>query len=244
MQIVTSPARPAVLRRAAPIIVLVLLAVALAAPAAAVAAPSVLTIEVPLRVVPYNTAAVFHGTLTDELLNPIDGYTVQFQRSLDKATWITIADVPSQPGPYTYQYSATYVPARAYWFRFSFAGDAPTWDGDDSEAVLVKPRVSLSRPAAPNTVKARKAFTSYGYLKPRHAAGAVYVKIRCYRKSSSGAWVLKKIVNARDVNYQTWTKYTARVSLPTAGKWKLLARYAGTTKYATTLSNPRFVTAK
>ena len=241
------PSSCSAIRRVLPVLVaLTLLVIMLVAPALAAAAdPTVLTIETAsgVKVWPYNAQAEFHGTLTDGLLNPVVGYTVQFQRSLDSVTWSTVSDVPAEPGPYSHQYSARYDFSQAAWFRFSFLGDT-TWAASVSPGVLVKWHVSLSRPIAPKVVRHGTAFTSYGYLRPRHASGAKFVKIKCYRRSSSGSWSLKKTVWATDSSYRTYTKYKARFSLPTTGKWKLIALYPGTTKYATTTSEERFVTAK
>ena len=226
---------------------LALMLVALAAPALAAAepAPTTMTMSTPLRVIPYDTPAVFTGSLKDGLDDPVEGYSVQLQRSVTGVEpWQTVKTVQPEANPlYSHQYSTEYTPSRAAWFRFSFGGD-DTYAASDSTPVLVKPRVSLGTPVAPKIVQDRRKFTVYGYLKPRHASGAVYVKIRCYRRSATGAWVLKKVVSARDVNYMTWTKYTTRMSLPTPGKWKLIAKYAGTRKYATTISNARYVTAR
>lgn len=243
---VLSPRRVPVVRRVP--VALFLLAVVcavLVAPATALAAPatSLLTIDTDVKTVAYNVEAEFTGTLTDELLNPVDDYTVQFQRSIDGATWKTVENVPSTLESYSHQYVAWYAMTRAAWFRLSFAGD-DTWAPSLSQKVLVKPRVILTTPAAPKSVRAGNTFTAYGYLRPRHASGAVYVKIRCYRKSASGAWVLKRVVGARDVNYGSYTKYRARVSLPKTGRWKLIARYAGTAKFATTQSGARYLRVK
>ena len=151
-----------------------------------------------------------------------------------------------QPAPgvpqYTFQYTTSAVPPQATWYRFSFAGDA-NYAAALSPAVKVTPRVSLTRPVAASGVNAGTRFAAYGYLKPRHKAGAVYVTIRCYRKASSGgAGVLKKLVPAPGVNYRTYTKYQARFSL-TVGSWKLVARYAATAKYAQTTSSALYLRA-
>lgn len=230
-----------------PLLALALMLVALAAPALAAAepAPTILTMTAPPRV-DYNTPAQFKGALTldDVAVTPVPGHPVAFQSSVDRVNWRFIQDVQSVDNPlYTVQYLVFFTPIRATWFRFSFAGDGD-YAPSVSTPVLVKPGVYLSTPAAPKVVQDKKKFNVYGYLKPRHASGAVYVKIRCYRRSSSGAWVLKKIVWARDADYRTYTTYRARFSLPSAGKWRLQAKYAGTRKYATTWSEYRSVTAK
>jgi hypothetical protein len=216
-----------------PALVIIALFVLAIAPAWAFAAPAptTLTISAALKVVAYKAPATFTGALTDAQASPVTGYTVQLQTSFDQVAWTSVQDVAPIDGPYAYQYTASFVPARATWFRFFFAGDA-AWAASQSLPILVKPRVSLSTPVVPASVHPGVKFLAYGFLKPRHASGAVYVKLRCYRKSG-GAWVLKKVVSAPDVGYKTYTKYKARFSLG-AGRWKLVARYAGTTKYATT----------
>ena len=108
--------------------------------------------------------------------------------------------------------------------------------------MLVKPQVSLSAPVAPSVVKHGVRFTAHGYLRPRHAATAsTYASGASV--SQAGAWVLKKVVAAPDVNYKTWTKYKASMTL-SAGKWKLMARYVGTADYALTTSTASYLTSK
>jgi hypothetical protein len=70
------------------------------------------------------------------------------------------------------------------------------------------------------------------------------VKIKCYRKSASGSWVVKKSVWTRDFTYRTYTRYKRTLTLPSAGRWKLRAVYPSTQKYAEMRSGWRYVTAK
>ncbi len=113
--------------------------------------------------------------------------------------------------------------------------------------VTVKPKTYLTTPSAPSTVYHNKAFTAFGYLKPKHTKGAKTVKIAAYRYES-GKWVLRKTVYATNYDYtlngSTYTKYIASVSLPYAGKWKLLSSTADDGAHAYTLSGTRYVTAK
>lgn len=117
-----------------------------------------------------------------------------------------------------------------------------------SANVSVIPYAYLSRPTAPTTVKAAVAFTSSGYLKPRHASGAKSVKILCYRSEKqvdgSYKYVLRKTFSAVNANYSTYTKYSARVTLPSKGKWKMVAKIDGDSTHATTKSSARYRTVE
>jgi hypothetical protein len=114
--------------------------------------------------------------------------------------------------------------------------------------VSVIPFAYLTRLSAPKTVKAGVAFTSKGYLKPRHAAGAESVKVLCYRSERQPdgryRYVLRKTFSAVNANYSTYTKYSAKVTLPSKGKWKMVARIDGDSTHATTQSSARYRTVE
>lgn len=82
--------------------------------------------------------------------------------------------------------------------------------------------VTLSNPLAPSTMTHAKSYTVHGYLKPRHVRGSQPVYIYEYKRVS-GAWTLYGSVKATASNYRTYTKYSAKVKLPSAGKWRLRA---------------------
>jgi hypothetical protein len=249
MQIDSSSSRRRPVCQALPVIVvLALVGVFLAAPALAGAAPAAtkLTIRTTghIKVVPYHQPASFLGELTldDAALTPLSGYAVAFERSFDQARWTFIQDVPYEDVPsYSWSYAVQFIPTRATFFRFRFAGDSPVYAASVSSAVKVTPMVWLTTPTAPKVVRDNTSFSASGYLKPRHASGAMYVKIRCYRRSSTGLWVLKRVAWATDYIYRDYTRYKARVALPSAGTWKLVAFYVGTSKYARTTSGVRYL---
>ncbi len=117
-----------------------------------------------------------------------------------------------------------------------------------------KPNVTLTMPVTGFTwVTHKHTFTTYGYLKPRHTAGTYPVKLYCYRyqKGATGrySWVLRKTVSARASDYHPrtgamYTKYSAKLSLPYTGKWRIRAYHAPDSKYAPTYSGYRYVTVK
>jgi hypothetical protein len=133
-------------------------------------------------------------------------------------------------------------PAQKTRYRLAFAGDS-VHEAAVSDPVTVTPRVALGRPAAPAHVTRRAAFTAYGSLTPKHAAGAKSVRIKCYLKQG-GTWRLVKTVTAANRTVKATTRYSARLSLPTKGFWKLVASYAATAKYAATTSGAEYMRVK
>ena len=108
---------------------------------------------------------------------------------------------------------------------------------------LVKPKTSISAPSAPSSVRRRSVFTVSGILRPRHPARATSVRVRCYRYES-GRWVFRKGVNA--INSDTadgHTRYRVRLTLPSAGRWRLVAYHADA-GHSATLSGYRYIRVK
>lgn len=89
-----------------------------------------------------------------------------------------------------------------------------------------KPRATVYAPTSKTKVRRYARFGVSGYLSPRHVKGASSVIIVCQRKEGT-RWVQRKTVRA--VNDEVWyngafmTKYTATVSLPSTGTWRLKA---------------------
>jgi hypothetical protein len=185
--------------------------------------------------------ATLSGVVTDGGQPLLDGQQVWLERSYNKTTWTRIT-TPLDPSA-GFTYTTQVRPTRTTWYRLAF-------DGDPSHAAVTSPlakvglEVKLGTPVAPKIVAKGKTFAVYGSLVPKHTAGAKNVKIKCYRKSSSGAWTLKKTATARNTNYSTYTRYRTVLSLSGAGSWKLIASYALTSKYAATTSGACYVKAK
>jgi len=101
--------------------------------------------------------------------------------------------------------------------------------------VVVGSRAALTAPPAPQTVGRGSRFAVSGLLQPRHLAGTAAVTISCYRRES-GVWVLHKTISAAIVdqaNQPDASLYSATVSLPLAGKWRLRAYHADDAHAAT-----------
>jgi len=206
-------------------------------------APTVLTLQASKSTVDWKAPATLSGALTVAGgTAAVEGKQVRLEQSLTgTGNWTPLGELL---GPVTANlYSVLVIPIRATFYRLNFAGDGD-YAESVSSAVKVTPRVKLGTPVAPKTAARRRAFTVYGSLVPRHTPGARNVKIKCYRKASSGAWVLKKTVSAKNADYGSYTRYKARFMLPSAGSWRLIAKYAATAKYAASASGARYVRVK
>jgi hypothetical protein len=83
---------------------------------------------------------------------------------------------------------------------------------------------------------AGRAQTVYGYLKPRHTKGTYPVRIYKYRYVG-GVWKSYGYAKAKASNYSSYTKYTARVKLPSPGKWRLRAYHRSDARHPGTWSS-------
>ncbi len=133
-------------------------------------------------------------------------------------------------------------PTRKTTYRLVFEGDAKHEDAT-SDTVTVAPKVKLGKPVAPSSVKREASSRPTATSLRGRVAGSHTVKIKCYLKKS-GAWKLKKTVTATNKNYKSYSRYSAKFSLPSKGSWKLVAYAAATSKYAATTSGSEFLKVK
>ena len=155
-------------------------------------------------------------------------------------------EVLGSPG--RYQVSVSAITTRT-WFRLRFVGtstNAPAM----SRWVNVFPRAYLTTPYASSTLYHTRSYTMYGYLKPRHASGGYPVRLYAYRwEKVNGVytWKLRVSVSAKAANYtslgSTYTKYSASVRLPYAGRWRIRVYHSDAGHYPTYTSY-RVVTVK
>jgi len=89
----------------------------------------------------------------------------------------------------------------------------------------VLPAATVTRPYAPASVRRRKMFSAWGYLMPLHAAGTRAVTLYCSRRVGS-AWKVRKTVTATVGDYSTYSRYSVRLSLPSAGRWRIRGYHA------------------
>jgi len=160
---------------------------------------------------------------------PIAGVPVFVQSSTNGKTWKTVTTrVTDAQGAV----SASVLPRSATHYRLAHGAKAGFFGGQGSGSVKAVPQVSLSKPSGPSKARSGKAFTSTGFLKPKHASGSKQVLIKAYRWNGK-KWVYKKTIKAKATNFKSYTKYTARLSL-TKGTWRIRAHHPADSLNAST----------
>jgi hypothetical protein len=200
--------------------------------------PVDLSVAAAASVVGWGKQATLTGELTDGAEPFAEGKVVTVQSSMDGGdTWNDVAefDLIALAG-------FGVKPAQKTQYRLAFAGDS-VHAAAESDPVTVTPRVALGKPSAPSNVRKGAAFGAYGSLTPKHAAGAKSVRIKCYLKQG-GKWRHVKTVKAANRTVKSATRYSARLSLPSRGSWKLVANYAATAKFAATTSGAEYMRVK
>jgi hypothetical protein len=81
------------------------------------------------------------------------------------------------------------------------------------------PPASLTTPTVPTALRARRVFTVWGLLAPRHPRGVRSVTVQC-DQYVSGAWVRRMTVRAIGWNSGIRTRWEAPMRL-TRGRWRL-----------------------
>lgn len=184
-----------------------------------------LTAVVGAPVVPYEAQASVSGRLLTAVDGePIGGKAVTLQVSKDGTDWVDDATTLTlATGGYVLQSPAL---TSSMHLRVRFPGDAD-YLTTVSAAKRVKPTAHLTKPSAPLKATRGRVFTSAGYLKPRHIAGLRSVKIECFRKvkhgDGSSAWLFWKALPAVASNFSTYSRYSAKLSLPYSGRWRIRA---------------------
>lgn len=200
--------------------------------------PTSLTGRVLAATIRYGATASVVGTLTTEAGAPMPNKPIRLEYYA--SGWHLAETVYTGPSGVV---TTTAQPTDKTTYRLVYAGDAD-YLSVASTLVTVTPKVSLATPAAPSRAARGAAFTAYGYLKPRHAAGSYPVRIYRYRYVG-GSWKSYGYVKAKASNYSSTTsKYSVRMSLPYAGRWRLRAVAPADTYHAATYSAYRYVTIR
>ncbi len=217
---------------------------AISAPSVGVSAPSISN---------YAAKPVLTGRLTENGMD-LGGRSLDVLQSTNGGhTWNKVGTTTTRSdGTYSYTAAAQY---RKSWFRVRFNGETEGLFLNPvlarfsalSGATMVTPRASLGKPTGyPSTGKRTKTYSVYGSLKPQQTASAATAKvvvIKCYRKVN-GKYRLRKTVNAKVYNYDTYSRYRASVKLTSTGKWRLRAYFKGTGINAEKYSAYRYVKVK
>jgi hypothetical protein len=205
----------------------VVLAAVLAAPALAAPAPTSWTVSPASKTITYGQGVTLNGTLRSNG-TAVGGLLVDFaQSTTQNGTYEVLYQVTASGGAYaTGTYSAAVVPLRTMYYRFQWAGDA-TWAASNSLPIPVNVKPSLGKPHCPSSVERGHKFTVSGSVKPGAPTGPA-VKVRSYRKNSSGAYVSYKTYSTT-ISGKT---YKARIKINKTGKYKFKATTAGSARFA------------
>lgn len=192
-------------------------------------------------VIPFGGVASFSGSLTETDTTPRAGEQVRFQRRpYGSSTWTTVATA-SVDASGAYSFSAK--PAIRTDYRAYFDGEPGEKLSYASSMVTVKPRVSVSRPWAPTSVRRGTSFLTAGYVKPRQSSGSKTIRVYAQRYES-GKWVTRRVYTAANSNYSTYSRYKTLMSLPSSGRWRLIAISRENSKNAYSKSSYRYLSVR
>lgn len=114
----------------------------------------------------------------------------------------------------------TVMPTTRTYYRVVYPGDAVHVDST-SFPLEVAPGVAVATPAAPSFMLRSKAAVVTGTLLPGHGDAG---QVRVYRyRYYAGKWVRYGYANATVVSAEDSSVYSAKVSLPYTGRWRLRA---------------------
>lgn len=107
------------------------------------------------------------------------------------------------------------------------APNSATLTIDAPAAPVVRVRAKLMVPSTPWYVNRNAAFTTSGYLTPRHEAGSRVVAV-CYYRLINGKFVYYKTVKPALANsiFDNYSQFRFTTSLPYAGKWRVRSIHA------------------
>jgi len=131
----------------------------------------------------------------------------------------------------------------------SLSGDRVSWVGYDGSNYQIftanpLPKATVYTPVAPSTMYRGRSATIYGYVAPRHTSGTYLATLKFYLRNSHGVYVFHNSVSARRYyGSTTRTKYSARVSLPHTGRWRVRA-YHSDAGHAPSYSGYDYITVK
>lgn len=169
-------------------------------------------------------------TLVAEAKDPYSGTPIAGPVRIERRSgdaWVAVGGAQVVGGRAT----ASVVLRGATSYRAVFGG-TETHDPSVSDAVVVKPRVVLSAPSSPSSMRRGRAFVVSGALSPRHGALS-RVQVKAYRLEGA-RWIVRRTVAARLVSSGRGSRYTASLSLPSAGRWRLRAYHPANASFAET----------
>lgn len=166
---------------------------------------------------------------------PVPGRTVLLETASSSTGPFSVSGISAETAV-DGSFSLRHLPRSKTFYRVRFAGQTGVFLGATSAIRAATPRAYVRTPIAPLTMRAGRAATIYGYLKPRHASGSYPVRIYRYR-DVGGKWKSYGYVKAKASAYSRYTKYTAKVKLPYRGRWRLRAYHPTDSGHAASWSS-------
>jgi hypothetical protein len=203
----------------------------------------------------HGSTATMVGRLENHSLGTnVSGRTVYLEwRKATTKPWTRVATGRKTDSGGRFSYTV-HMTSKTY-FRLAYDG-APDLAPDVGSTMKITPRVYLSTPSAPASVAKGASFTAHGYLKPFHDwywyfrnDKELYIQAYYYQKQSNGSykWTYKDTVTrpAWPEKYRTYSSYSAKMTLPHKGRWRLRAYHSERDgSHATTYSGWRYITAQ
>jgi hypothetical protein len=144
-------------------------------------------------------------------------------RVTDRDGWTDVGLATPGEAPGEYVFVAR--PSVRTYYRFRLA--ATGVHAGTLQTVSLLPRLrALGTPRLPSRLSRGRPFAVTGLVKPRLASGSGDIRVQCYLRSGS-RWLLRKTVRATNRAYSSYTRYSVRLRLATAGTWRLRAFYPG-----------------
>ena len=176
----------------------------------------------------YGDSYVFTGRLESEGA-PLAGKTVVLQSAVSASSAYEDTRITAVTGA-DGAFALAVAPRSKTWYRARFAGDDECAESV-SASVAVTPRALVGTPSAPPLMRAGRSAVVYGSLRPRHLAGTRPVRIYSWR-FRGGRWVAAGYSAARAADYRTYTRYSADLTLPAPGRWRLRAYHPPDARHA------------
>ena len=192
----------------------------------------------------WGAAVTVRARLTSGAGKPFQGARLVLERRAGSA-WLRLAAAQTTADG---RLALDYTPSRRTVLRLRYMPPAKPPAGADYLAlegapVTLTPHVALTRPSLLASVSCRRPVAVSGRLRPRRAATPRSVTL-LFERRKSGAWTTVLTVAAAIHADGAGARWTAVVSPPAAGSWRVRAVYDGAAGYAATNSGWRAVTVR
>lgn len=180
-------------------------------------------------------SSMLTGSLKTITGTPIGDAVLKVFSSYDALNWSDIGEIRTQAdGTFSFEARPSNLRPKSY-YRLSYPGGGA--HAPSSATVEVVVRALIGTPSVPVIASVNRAFTVSGTLKPWHTPDNTGTTVRCYRyekkKDGTYGYVYKKSFRATASTLGEISKYSARVSIPSSGKWKLRAKHEDSSHSAT-----------